>query len=388
MANIRLENVTKRFGRVTAVQSINLDIHDGEFFCVLGPPGAGKTTLLRLIVGLERPDEGTIYIEGEKVNDTHPRERDIAMIFQNLALYPDKTVFDNIAFPLRERKVPRDQVLQRVNQVASTLHIENLLDRKPGKLSGGERQRVAIARAIVRTPRAYLMDEPLANLDALLRLEMRVELKRLQEYVQETLIFVTSDQVEAMSMADRIAVLYKGQIQQVDAPDDLYRRPANRLVATVVGSPPMNFLPCLVQKSDGQLNLTHSGFGIRVVGDSHPLRDCLDRAVPDAHEVLLGVRPEDVRLFDAPPSSGQALPAQVVVVEPLGAETIVDVQLGSQIIKAIVAPTQRLNEKQAIWAVFDMANLHVMDVQTGARIYTSGTDGALECVLRPATSHN
>ncbi len=188
MANIRLENVTKRFGRVTAVQSINLDIHDGEFFCVLGPPGAGKTTLLRLIVGLERPDEGTVYIEGEKVNDTHPRERDIAMIFQNLALYPDKTVFDNIAFPLRERKVPREQILQHVNQVAGTLHIENLLDRKPGKLSGGERQRVAIARAIVRTPRAYLMDEPLANLDALLRLEMRVELKRLQEYVQETLV--------------------------------------------------------------------------------------------------------------------------------------------------------------------------------------------------------
>jgi multiple sugar transport system ATP-binding protein len=385
MANIRLENVTKRFGRVTAVQSLDLDIHHGEFFCVLGPPGAGKTTLLRLIVGLERPDEGSVYIENERVNDIHPRQRDIAMIFQNLALYPDKTVFDNIAYPLRERSVPRDQVKIQVDQVARTLHIEKLLDRKPGKLSGGERQRVAIARAIVRTPRAYLMDEPLANLDALLRLEMRIELKRLQEYMHETLVYVTSDQVEAMSMADRIAVLHKGELQQVDTPDDLYGRPANRLVATIVGSPPMNFLPCLVQKTNGQLNLTHSGFGIRVVGDSHPLRDCLNRAVPDAREVLLGVRPEDVRLFETPPSSGQALPAQVVVVEPLGAETIVDVQLGAQIIKAIVPPTQRLSEKQAIWAVFDMANLHVMDVQTGARIYTSGPEGALECMLRPGT---
>ena len=380
MANLRLENVTKRFGRVTAIQSLNLDIHHGEFFCILGPPGAGKTTLLRLIVGLERPDEGSVYIEGEKVNDIHPRQRDIAMIFQNLALYPDKTVFDNIAFPLRERKVSRDQVKFQVSQVAKTLHIEQLLDRKPGKLSGGERQRVAIARAIVRTPRAYLMDEPLANLDALLRLEMRVELKRLQEYVHETLVYVTSDQVEAMSMADRIAVLFKGVLQQCDTPDNIYNLPANRLVATIVGTPPMNFLTCEVQKADGQLNLTHSGFGFKVVGDSHPLRDCLSRLVPEPRQVLVGVRPENVKLFDAPPSDVDAFPAQVSVVEPLGSETIVDVKLGKDMVKAIVPPTQHLDERQEIWTAFDMATVHVMDAQSGARIYTSGEAGALQCV--------
>jgi len=384
MANIRLENVTKTFGRVTAVQSLNLDIRHGEFFCVLGPPGAGKTTLLRLIVGLERPDEGNIYIEDQRVNDIHPRQRDIAMIFQNLALYPDKTVFDNIAFPLRERKVPADQIKSQVAQVARTLHIEHLLDRKPGKLSGGERQRVAIARAIVRTPRAYLMDEPLANLDALLRLEMRIELKRLQEYVHETLVYVTSDQVEAMSMADRIAVMYKGVLQQCDTPDDVYNLPANRLVATIVGSPPMNFISCQVQKADGQLSLVHSGFGFRVAGADHPLWECLGRVLPDAREVLVGVRPEDLKIYDAPPPTVDTFPARVSVVEPLGSETIVDVELGRDIIKAIVPPTQHLNERQDIWVAFDLAKIHVMDARSGARVYTSGPAGALQC-LRPGT---
>jgi multiple sugar transport system ATP-binding protein len=381
MANIRLENVTKTFGRVTAVQSLNLDIRHGEFFCVLGPPGAGKTTLLRLIVGLERPDEGNVYIEDQRVNDIHPRQRDIAMIFQNLALYPDKTVFDNIAFPLRERKVPADQIKNQVAQVARTLHIEQLLDRKPGKLSGGERQRVAIARAIVRTPRAYLMDEPLANLDALLRLEMRIELKRLQEYVHETLVYVTSDQVEAMSMADRIAVMYKGVLQQCDTPDNVYNLPANRLVATIVGSPPMNFISCQVHKADGQLSLVHSGFGFRVAGADHPLWECLGRVLPSAHEVLVGVRPEDLKIYDAQPSTVDTFPARVSVVEPLGSETIVDVELGRDMIKAIVPPTQRLSEKQDIWVAFDLAKIHVMDAQSGARVYTSGPAGALQCVL-------
>ena len=212
MANLRLENVTKRFGRVTAIQSLNLDIHHGEFFCILGPPGAGKTTLLRLIVGLERPDEGSVYVEGEKVNDIHPRQRDIAMIFQNLALYPDKTVFDNIAFPLRERKVSRDQVKFQVSQVAKTLHIEQLLDRKPGKLSGGERQRVAIARAIVRTPRAYLMDEPLANLDKAGRETMLRFIKELGADQARYIFYVTHDPVEADFLGGPIAKMREGKI--------------------------------------------------------------------------------------------------------------------------------------------------------------------------------
>jgi len=381
MANIRLENVSKRFGRVTALQSINLEMHHGEFFCVLGPPGAGKTTLLRLIVGLEKPDEGDIYIDDERVNDVHPRDRDIAMIFQNLALYPDKSVFDNVAFPLRERKMPAEEVRARVTQVARMLHIEHLLERKPGKLSGGERQRVAIARALVRTPRAYLMDEPLANLDALLRLEMRIELKRLQEQLNETLVYVTSDQVEAMSMADRVAVLYKGVVQQCDTPDNVYNLPANRRVATIVGSPPMNFLTCQVQRADGQLNLVHSGFGFQVIGSDHPLWDCLCRALPTVQEVLVGVRPEDIRLYPERPTDIIAFPACVAVSEPLGAETIVDVQLGRDIIKVITPPTQHFDEKQDIWVAFDMAKVHVMDAQTGVRIYTTGAPEQLQCIL-------
>ncbi|MGC8880550.1 MAG: ABC transporter ATP-binding protein [Anaerolineae bacterium] len=381
MANIRLENVSKRFGRVTALQFVNLEIHHGEFFCVLGPPGAGKTTLLRLIVGLEKPDEGNIYIDDERVNDVHPRDRDIAMIFQNLALYPDKTVFDNIAFPLRERKMPAEEIRTRVAQVARMLHIEHLLERKPGKLSGGERQRVAIARALVRTPRAYLMDEPLANLDALLRLEMRIELKRLQEQLNETLVYVTSDQVEAMSMADRIAVLYKGVVQQCDTPDNVYNLPANRRVATIVGSPPMNFLTCQVQRMDGQLHLVHSGFGFQVVGSDHPLWDCLCRALPAIQEVLVGVRPEDIRLYPERPTEIIAFPARVAVSEPLGAETIVDVQLGRDIIKVITPPTQYFAEKQEVWVAFDMAKVHVMDAQTGERIYTTGAPEQLQCIL-------
>ncbi len=210
MASIRLENVTKRFGSVTALNDVSLDIADGEFFAVLGPPGAGKTTTLRTIVGLESPDEGDVYLDDDKVTDVWPGDRDIAIMFQNLALYPDKSVFDNLAFPLKQRKVPKDEIRERVAQAAATLHIEHLLKRKPAKLSGGERQRVALGRAIVRDPRAYLFDEPISALDALLRLEMRTELKRLQRDLGRTLVYVTHDQVEAMSMADRIAVLREG----------------------------------------------------------------------------------------------------------------------------------------------------------------------------------
>jgi multiple sugar transport system ATP-binding protein len=377
MSDIRLENVTKRFGRTTAVDSIDLHIKDGEFFCILGPPNAGKTTTLRLIVGLERPDSGTIYIDGESVNDVHPRYRDIAMIFQNLALYPDKTVFDNIAFPLRERKMPTADIRPMVESVAKTLHIEKLLDRKPGKLSGGERQRVAIARAIVRRPRAYLMDEPLANLDALLRLEMRIELKRLQSLLHQTMIYVTSDQVEAMSMADRIAVLYDGVLQQCDTPENVYSLPANKTVATIVGSPPMNFITSSVCRMAQCLDTVHPQFTLRADGLDHPLWQALEYLGQEECDILVGVRPEDVRVFDRPPSD-EAIPARVSVVEPLGSETIVDIELGPTIIKAVIPPTQYLSEKQDVWLMFNMDKVHIMDVDTGARVYTAGQGSALK----------
>jgi multiple sugar transport system ATP-binding protein len=378
-----LENVTKRFGRVEAVKDLNLDIQDGEFFCILGPPGAGKTTTLRLIVGLERPDEGQIYLDGEPVNKVYPGQRDIAMIFQNLALYPNKTVYENLAFPLRERKLPMEEIDRLVTTAAKTLRIDQLLDRKPAKLSGGERQRVAIGRAIVRRPRAYLMDEPLSNLDALLRLEMRVELKRLQQELGQTLVYVTHDQIEALSMADRIAILHRGVLQQCDVPDNIYNLPANRFVATVVGSPPMNFLPCQLQEQNGYLDLSHPSFRFRAEGETHPLRSTLTGYRSQSGKVLLGVRPEEIRVFEIKPS-GEAFPAKVQVVEPLGSETIVDLQLGTHLIKATEPPTRRLKEGQPVWVTFDTTKLHLFDAISEGRLYSSSVQGPPLKIVDPS----
>ncbi len=383
MANLRLEKVNKRFGRVEAIKNLNLDIRDGEFFCVLGPPGAGKTTTLRLIVGLERPDEGTVFIGDRVVNDVYPGERDIAIVFQNLALYPNRTVYENIAFPLRERKLPKGEIDERVRAAAKVLHIERLLDRKPAKLSGGERQRVAIGRAIVRSPQAYLMDEPLANLDARLRLEMRVELKHLQKDLGQTLVYVTHDQIEAMSMADRIAVLNKGVLQQVDVPDMIYSLPANCFVATVVGSPPMNFLACDIRHENEALQLRHREFVYVEDGSDHPLQAAIARQSTPPAAVLLGVRPEDIRVYDARPD-GFSLPAQVSVIEPLGSETIVDLLLGAEIVKAIVPPTQVLREHEPVWITFENTKLHVFDAKSEARLYS----GSKQQSLRPLGAAN
>jgi multiple sugar transport system ATP-binding protein len=347
VANLRLENVTKSFGSVVAVNDLSLNIQDGEFFCILGPPGAGKTTTLRLIVGLERPTVGNVYLDEQLVNEIYPGERDISMIFQNLALYPNKTVFDNIAYPLRERKLARDDIEKMVMGVAKTLHIDRLLDRKPANLSGGERQRVAIGRAIVRRPQAYLMDEPLANLDAKLRLEMRVELKRLQQELGQTLVYVTHDQIEALSMANRIAILNEGKLQQCDTPDNIYNLPANRFVATVVGSPPMNFLACDVSQQDDLLTLHHPNFILSHRGSDRSLYRALESNNSRSEKILLGIRPEDIKILEARPDAG-ALQAKVVVVEPLGAETIVDLKLGSDLIKATVPPTQKVGERQEV----------------------------------------
>jgi multiple sugar transport system ATP-binding protein len=384
MANIVLDKVTRRFGRVTAVNGLSLDIHHGEFFCVLGPPGAGKTTTLRLIVGLERPDEGNIIIDGELANDIHPGQRDIAMMFQNLALYPDKTVFDNIAYPLRERKLPRAEIQTRVTAVAKSLYIDHLLQRKPAKLSGGERQRVALGRAMVRRPRATLMDEPLANLDALLRLEMRVELKHRQKEDGSTLVYVTHDQVEAMSMADRIAVLNLGALQQCDIPDVIYNLPANRFVATVIGSPPTNFIAAEVSRPDDELRVSHAAFVFRAGGASHPLVAALAERGELPAKTLVGIRPEDVQVFATNPGP-DALPAQVSVLEPLGGETIVDLLIGPDIIKAVVPPAQHLDEGQAVWIRFDPDRIHFFDAASGVRHYTTGQKARLQCAGRELT---
>jgi ABC-type sugar transport system ATPase subunit len=365
MASIRLENVTKRFGAITALDDVSLEVMDGEFFAILGPPGAGKTTTLRTIVGLERPDEGDVYLDGERVTDAWPADRDIAIVFQNLALYPDKTVYKNLAFPLRQQKVPRDEIKRRVEETARMLHIEQLLTRKPGKLSGGERQRVALGRAMVREPKAYLFDEPISALDALLRIEMRAELKRLHLELGRTLVYVTHDQVEALSMADRIAVLREGVIQQIDTPDQIYNRPQNRFVATVVGSPPMNFIPVTASWADGVLELAHETFRVKAAQTE------LRAQLPDGSRCWVAIRPEDVHIAA---DGGDGIPATVYVTEPLGGETVVDLRLAEQVIKALAAATLRLEPDQRVSVRLDPRRLHVFSDDGRALLSAAGEE--------------
>jgi multiple sugar transport system ATP-binding protein len=289
-----------------------------------------------------------------------PGDRDIAIVFQNLALYPDKTVFANLAFPLKQHKVPKSEIAERVQRAAKVLKIEALLDRKPAKLSGGERQRVAIGRAIVRDPRAYLFDEPLSALDALLRLEMRSELKYLQRDLNRTLVYVTHDQVEAMSMADRMAVLRDGSVQQVATPEDIYHRPVNRFVATTIGSPPMNFLPATARRQNGSVVIEHASFAVRVAGDRV--------AIDEGAACFVGIRPEDVHV-----GSGEGgIAANVFVTEPLGGETVVDLHLGDRVVKALAPPTDRFAADEAVRITFDPRRLHLFDAHGDALASAAG----------------
>ena len=370
MASIRLDKVTKRFGAVTALQGVSLEVADGEFFAVLGPPGAGKTTLLRTIIGLERPDEGDVYLDGERITDVYPGDRNIAIMFQNLALYPDKSVYNNLAFPLRQAKKPKAEISRRVGETAVKLHIEHLLKRKPAKLSGGERQRVALGRALVRDPRAFLLDEPLSALDALLRLEMRAELKRLQRDLGRTLIYVTHDQVEAMSMPDRVAVLREGVVQQVDAPENIYHSPANRFVATVVGSPPMNFIAVKVTNANGKLRAQHASFVVESLGDTG---DSLNQ-LEEGGVCYVGIRPEDVTIVQ----QGEGIPTTVYATEPLGGETIVDLELGRQVIKSIAPPTVNLQTDARIAIRLDAQRIHVFDAAGRAVMSAAGAAGVFD----------
>ena len=366
MSRIQIAGVTKRFGDITALDGIELDIVDGEFFCVLGPPGAGKTTLLRTIVGLERPEAGRVLIGGTDVTDLVPGDRNVSIVFQNLALYPDKTVYDNLAFPLRQgrKKVASSEIDRRVRETAVLLQIEPLLKRRPGNLSGGERQRVAIGRCLVRAPLVYLLDEPLSALDALLRLEMRAELKYLQRDLGRTLVYVTHDQVEAMSMADRICVLDRGRIQQVGLPDEVYNRPVNAFVATTVGMPPMNLLPVHVEAANGSVHLRSSAFSLGAPIDSRV--ELI--ASQSGEEVHIGVRPEDVRVgVDAPAA---ALRCRVIAVEPLGGEVIVDLDLNGRIVKAMTPPDVHIEPDELIPVEFDLSRIHVFGTD-GRSVYAA-----------------
>ena len=310
MASVSFQGVTKRFdGGVLAVDRLELDVRDGEFLVLVGPSGSGKSTALRMLAGLDHPTEGRIRIGDRDVTDVAPRDRDVAMVFQNYALYPHMTVRENLGFGLRMRKTPRAEIEKRVGETASKLGIEALLARKPGVLSGGERQRVALGRAIVREPSVFLFDEPLSNLDARLRAGMRTELVRLHRELRTTMVYVTHDQVEAMTMGQRIAVLRDGRLQQVAAPLDLYDRPANRFVAGFIGSPPMNFF-------DGRLD---TGPIRRFTGRSFALELGPSGNDATARDLVLGIRPEHLR-----PAGGDAdFEIRVLVVEPLGSETLI-----------------------------------------------------------------
>jgi multiple sugar transport system ATP-binding protein len=321
VSEVRFLGVQKRFDDVTALRGLDLDVPDGTFLVLLGPSGCGKTTALRILAGLELPTAGRVEIGGRDVTRIQPRDRDVAMVFQSYALYPHMSVSDNISYPLRIRGMGRKERAAAAARVAETLEIEHLLNRRPRQLSGGQRQRIALARAIIREPAAFLMDEPLSNLDAKLRASMRGEIKRLQKRLATTTLYVTHDQAEAMTMADLVAVMSAGDLQQLAPPHELYDRPANRFVATFVGSPPMNVLP-----------VTVDGDALVVDGERLPAPDGLAAACAEQQVTELGVRAEDLHLTD--PGSPGSLPAEIYVVEPMGNETLVELLLGEHRVTA------------------------------------------------------
>lgn len=355
MSQITLNNIAKRFGAITALNDISFDVADAEFFVLLGPTGAGKTTTLRVIAGLTKQDAGNVTFDGQPVDALPPADRDIALVFQQYSLYPTMTVYDNLAFPLRSplRKMPEAKVKRRVTEVAEVLRIGHLLQRKTAKLSGGEMQRVSIGRAIVRSPRAYLMDEPLSNLDAKLREALRVELSHLQRTQGSTTLFVTHDQIEALTMADRIGVLNHGRIVQIGTPEDIYDRPATTFVAQLVGSPKINLLNAATE--DGTMHLQ---------GSAVHLPSCEVCSDPEnlPGQFILGVRPEDIR-----PDPAGLFAGEIALIEPLGVETLVHIKIGEQTIVSTVPGISALRRGDTVRFAIVRERLHFFDRVSGLR---------------------
>ena len=367
MAKVQVKNLLKKFDANIAINNTSIDIEDGMFMVFLGPSGCGKTTTLRCIAGLEIPDGGQILIDGEDVTNLPPSARDIAMVFQQYAIYPHMTVAENLAFPLKAVKTPKDVIEERVQEAAKKLRIEKLLSRKPGKLSGGEMQRVAIGRAIVRRPKVFLMDEPLSNLDAKLRTEMRAEIKRLQTELGVTTIYVTHDQLEAMSMADKIAVMYGGYVQQLGTPSEVYNEPANLYVAGFIGSPAMNFTPCALSGDRGSLSLNGS-YTLPVQEAAKSRFSTASAGVP----LILGVRPEDMTLTRE--ERPETEPVEVYLVEPLGAENIVDVRLKDNAFKVRCAPTFLPKIGERLHLRIDQTRAHLFDAETTKAVTQGGSN--------------
>ena len=357
MAEVRFENVIKKFGEFVAVEDLNLEIKDGKFFVLLGPSGSGKTTTLRMIAGLEKPTEGTIYIGEREVTDLPPKDRNVAMVFQNYALYPHLTVYDNMAFALKLRRrgfrrvYNKEEIDERVKNAAKLLHIEDQLNKKPAQLSGGQRQRVALGRALVRNPSVFLFDEPLSNLDAKLRAEMRVELKKLHQNLKATMVYVTHDQLEAMTLGDRIAVLNRGKIMQVADPLTLYSKPANLFVARFIGSPEMNILDCTL--NDGFLDF--GDFRIKVPEDIYEkIKDY------EGKDLKFGIRPEDIldSLF-AKDVESERIDALVEVIEPVGSEIYAHLKVGNMELLAKFPSVVRVKSGENMKIVINKRKIHL-----------------------------
>jgi multiple sugar transport system ATP-binding protein len=359
LARVLLKNVTKRFGNVIAVNSLNLEVKDREFLVLLGPSGCGKTTALRCIAGLENPEEGEIYIGDRLVNELDPKERNVAMVFQSYALYPHMTVFKNMSFPLENMKFPKDEINQRVKQTAELLKVDSLLDRKPKQLSGGQRQRVALGRAIVRDPTVFLMDEPLSNLDAKLRVYMRAELKKLQKELGVTTVYVTHDQVEAMTMGDKVAILNEGLLQQTGTPDDIYSHPSNIFVAGFIGSPPTNFFDCNLLGGE-PCSLDTGEF-------SYPLPEDVAEAAKQctSDTCVMGVRPQDIFVYKDAEKKKGLIKAVLDVVEPLGDTMILDLKIGDYLVKAVVSPDFKAEVGEELWLEILPNKVHIFDKKTG-----------------------
>lgn len=363
MADLTLKNISKVYaGGVRAVASISADITDGEFIILVGPSGCGKSTLLRMIAGLEEISEGELRIDGKIVNDIPAKDRDIAMVFQHYALYPHLSVAENMGFGLKMRKFPKAEIDRRVSDAAEILGLTPYLDRKPKALSGGQRQRVAVGRAIVRQPKLFLFDEPLSNLDAKMRVGMRAELIKLHKRLKATMVYVTHDQIEAMSMGDRLIVMKDGVVQQVGAPLEIYNHPANQFVAGFIGSPPMNFISCHLVEGDGALYVQSDGFTVRLPPEQ---KDSVSSA--KGQQIIFGIRPEDIyeRALSPRQPDQNMVNARVDILEPLGSEVIATCAVGTHEIVARLSPRTQAKSDEAIELVFDMEHAKLFDPTTG-----------------------
>lgn len=365
MAELKFTNVTKRYGKTEVVHGVNLTVKDKEFLVLVGPSGCGKSTLLRMIAGLEEISEGTISLGDKVINDEAPKDRGLAMVFQNYALYPHMNVYENMAFGLKQRKTPKEEIQQRVEEVGEILGLQDLLLRKPHELSGGQRQRVAMGRAMVRKPAVFLFDEPLSNLDAKLRIQMRAEIKMLHQRVNSTMVYVTHDQVEAMTLADRIVVLKDGYIEQVGTPLELFLNPANSFVAGFIGTPPMNLMPSKI-KQDGDSFFLGFDNGLRI-----PIPPRPDAKITADQEVLMGIRTEEITIADArtdmPPE--WIFPGLVKVVEPLGNENHLHVELQGVKFVARCEGRRIVKAGEKIEVAFNLEQLHIFDAASKQVIY-------------------